>query len=52
MTARTLVVLLALPRVAGFAYTEPRARWTLPYDALSQEGLSRKLRFAVDASGG
>ena len=48
MTARTLVVLLALPRVAGFAYTEPRARWTLPYDALSQEGLSRKLRFAVD----
>jgi hypothetical protein len=48
MTARTLVVVLALPRVAGFAYTEPRARWTLPYDALSQEGLSRKLRFAVD----
>ena len=44
-----LVIVLALPRgVAGFAYTEPRARWTLPYDALSQEGLSRKLRFAVD----
>ena len=46
--ARALVFVLALPRVAGFAYTEPRARWTLPYDSLSQEGLSRKLRFAVD----
>ena len=45
---RALVVVLALPRVAGFAFKEPRARWTMPYDSLSQEGLSRKLRFAVN----
>ena len=42
-------VAITLPCVAGFAYTEPaRARWTLPIESLSQQGLSRKLRFAVD----
>lgn len=42
------LLLLALPDAAGFAFREPRARWTMPYDALSQKGLSRKLKFAVD----
>ena len=42
-----VLLLLGVHGAAGFAYPDARARWTLPYDSLSQEGLSRKIRFAL-----
>ena len=47
--ATPLVLLLAVRRAAGFAYHSPRVRWTMPIETFGQEGLSRKIRFAVSS---